>query len=83
MARFAIRAARYGQRMASVDDEQGQGRKQLPELVVSLIESLARYMDCEQGNWTIELQLENGSFSRYRRHHGPAGASSLEQFAKT
>ena len=66
--------------MAAVDDEQGQGREQLPELVVSLIESLGRFMRCADGNWTIELQLENGKFSRYRRHHGPAGASTLEQF---
>ena len=55
----------------------------LPDLAQSMIEAIARFMDADRGNWTIELTLEDGKLSRFRRHHGPAGARGLAQFAET
>lgn len=53
----------------------------LPEFVRSTVEALAAYMGADAGNWTLELTFEDGRFSRFRRHHGPAGARGLADFA--
>lgn len=54
----------------------------LPELAGSLVEALARFMRADQGNFTLEFQLQDGKFSRWRKHEGPAGVSALAKFSE-
>lgn len=59
----------------------GIRREDLPPDVVEDVEHVARRLGCDDGQWTLEFVVQNGSLFRTFRKHGPITVDELRVLA--
>jgi hypothetical protein len=55
--------------------------EQLPPDVAEDVERIARRLGCDDGQWTLEFVVQNGSLFRSFRKHGPITVDELRVLA--
>lgn len=66
--------------MAGIQEPPSQ---ELPDMLLTVLEEVARRMHADRGTWTLELRFQNGKLDRWFRHEGPAYQAGLAKFADT
>lgn len=55
----------------------------VPPLLRTLLEVLARQFDLTHGRTTLEVRYQDGRYHAAFRHEGPIGAGGLQRFEET